>query len=275
MAIRVTLEPFVMPPPRGWSRRRASTAGQRIIAIGDIHGRWDLLEALIRGIEQHVAADPTIPNQLVFLGDFIDRGPDSSRVLAFLRSAQRNSPRVHVLLGNHEQALLHCVEGDPHAQRMWLEHGAAATLRSFGTEQPAPGEDSYAFGARVASALGPDTIDWLRDLPLSFRLGSYFFCHAGVRPGRSLGKQDAEDLLWIRDVFLQSERMHGAVVVHGHSITDGIDIRHNRIGIDTGAYRTGRLSAVILSEHKTWTISTCDNADSPGFAPSTQIGATY
>lgn len=263
MAIGVTIEPFAVPPPRGWMRRRAGTDGQRLIAIGDIHGRWDLLEALIRAIEQHVTTGPAIPNQLVFLGDFIDRGPDSRRVLDFLRSAQQNSPRVHVLLGNHEQALLHSVEGDSHAQAMWLEHGAAATLRSYGTGLPAPEEDSYAFGARVAAALGANTIDWLRDLPLSFRLGGYFFCHAGVRPGRSLGKQSTEDLLWIREAFIESERAHGAVVVHGHSIAEDIEIRHNRIGIDTGAYRTGKLSAVLLCDTGNWVISTGDASAGP------------
>ncbi|TGX53510.1 serine/threonine protein phosphatase [Sphingomonas gei] len=260
MAIGVTIEPFVVPPARGWMRRRASTDGQRVIAIGDIHGRWDLLETLIRAVEQHVTTGPAIPNQLVFLGDFIDRGPDSRRVVDFLRSAQKNSPRVHVLLGNHEQAMLHSVEGNSDAQGMWLEHGAAATLRSFGADLPHPGEDNYAFGARIAGALGAETIDWLRDLPLSFRLGGYFFCHAGVRPGRSLGKQSVEDLLWIREAFLDSERQHGAVIVHGHSVAEDIEIRPNRIGVDTGAYRTGKLSAVILSDSGNWAISTQDDA---------------
>lgn len=256
MAIGVTIEPFTVPPSRGWLTRHARTDGQRIIAIGDIHGRWDLLEALIKAVEEQVTAGPAIPNHLVFLGDVIDRGPDSRRVVDFLRSAQINSPRVHVLLGNHEQALLHAIEGDAHAQRMWLEHGAASTLRSFGTGLPLADEDSYAFGARVAAAVGADTIDWLRDLPLSFSLGGYFFCHAGVRPGRALGKQSVEDLLWIRDAFLESEKRHGAVIVHGHSVSDEVEVRHNRIGVDTGAYRTGKLSAVILSDTGNWRIST-------------------
>ncbi|WP_404338510.1 metallophosphoesterase family protein [Sphingomonas sp. MMS12-HWE2-04] len=252
----MTIEPFTVPPSRGWLARQARTDGQRIIAIGDIHGRWDLLEVLIKAIERHVTQEPAIPNHLVFLGDFIDRGPDSRRVVDFLRSAEQNSPRVHVLLGNHEQAMLHAVEGDANAQRLWLEHGAASTLRSFGTGLPLSDEDSYAFGARVATAAGADTIDWLRDRPLSFSLGGYFFCHAGVRPGRALGKQSVEDLLWIRDAFLHSDRRHGALIVHGHSIAEDVEIHHNRIGVDTGAYRTGKLSAVVLSDLGNWTIST-------------------
>jgi serine/threonine protein phosphatase 1 len=256
MGIAVTVRPFDLPPPRGLWRRAAGTDGQRLIAIGDIHGRWDLLAALIKTIEAHVAAAPKRLDQLVFLGDFVDRGPDSQRIIRFLRTAQANAPRVHVLLGNHEQALLHAIEGDADAQRLWLDHGAEATLASYGIALPGPNEDRLAFATRVATAIGPDTIDWLRDLPSSLRFGGYFFCHAGIRPGRPLRHQTVDDLIWIRDAFIDSDRHHGAVIVHGHTITPEIDIRHNRIGVDTGAYRTGRLSAVILGDDGNWALST-------------------
>lgn len=260
MAIAVTVQPFELPRARGLLQRNASTDGQRLIAIGDIHGRWDLLAALIKTIEQHVGGGPKGNDQLLFLGDFIDRGPDSRRIIQFLRTAQSNSRRVHVLLGNHEQALLHAIEGDPDAQRLWLDHGAAATLASFDIALPQPGEGHRAFGTRVAASIGADTVDWLRDLPSSRRFGSYFFCHAGIRPGRALYRQSVDDLIWIRDAFIASERRHGAVIVHGHTIANDVEVRHNRIGVDTGAYRTGKLSAVILSDGGNWVLSTGEEA---------------
>ncbi|UYY57048.1 metallophosphoesterase family protein [Sphingomonas sp. S2-65] len=255
MAIEIHSRAFEAPMIRGWRSRRARTAGQRLIAIGDVHGRWDLLDALLKAIEQHIATTPEVPSRLIILGDFIDRGPDSARVLRFLRSVTRQSERATVLLGNHEQALLHTIEGDTAAQRLWLAHGAAATLASFDTPPPQQHEFGPAFAVRAAQAIGPETIDWLRDLPLSLRIGDYFFCHAGVRPGRKLDRQSGEDLLWIREAFLADQRSYGAIVVHGHSIVGEAEIRHNRIAVDTGAYRTGLLSAVILDEPRNWVVS--------------------
>lgn len=255
MSIEVSVEPFELPSLGRWRRRPAGTAGQRLIAIGDVHGRWDLLAHLLKAIEAQIESSPALPSRLILLGDLVDRGPNSRRVAEFLRDVQRNSTRVAVLLGNHEQALLDSIEGNPHAQAMWLEHGGLETLASYGVAPPGEDEDCADFGARVARALGADTIDWLRDLPLSLHIGDYFFCHAGIRPGRALARQAGSDLLWIRDAFLDSDRRHPAIIVHGHSISEEVEIRHNRIGLDTGAYRTGILSAAILTDESTCIIS--------------------
>lgn len=256
------VRPLDLPEPRGWRLRRARFEG-RTIAVGDVHGRWDLLKALIAALEGVLAGMPSEPTRLIILGDFIDRGPDSREIVEFLRAAQRRNGGVIVLQGNHEAALLAAVAGDANAQAMWLAHGGAATLESFGIAPYADGEDPYDFGARVAAGIGSDVLDWLADLPLSVRFSRYFFCHAGVRPRRPLDRQSAEDLLWIRREFIDDDSDHGAVVVHGHTISADVDVRANRIGIDTGAHASDVLSSIVLGQHEQWIVSTVpdDGAD--------------
>ena len=221
--------------------------GERIFAIGDIHGRLDLFAALVRRIEQDDArASRKARSSIVVLGDFIDRGPDSRMMVHLLRTMQQDDARFIVLPGNHEAALLDSIAGDADAQLVWMQFGGKATLDSFGIAPRSADEDSYAFGARLAQGIGHAVVDWLQALPPSFRSGDYFFCHAGVRPGVPLDRQLREDLLWIREPFLRDGRDHAAVVVHGHTIVPAVDIRPNRIAVDTGAYRTDILSAVCL-----------------------------
>jgi serine/threonine protein phosphatase 1 len=160
-------------------------------------------------------------------------------------------------MGNHEAALLESLEGDERAQRIWLEHGGEATLESFGIAPPSCDESSDAFADRLKQSLSPATIRWLRKLPYSTQSGSYYFCHAGVRPGVKLEEQNPDDLLWIRQEFLDSEDHFGAVVVHGHSICgEAIEIKHNRISVDTGAYNSGILSAIGLQDSERWVLAT-------------------
>lgn len=225
----------------------STDSGERIYAIGDIHGRYDLLQVLIERIGEHSRALPPVRSlYIVLVGDLVDRGPQSAEVLAMLYDLQQRNSDVIVLLGNHEEAMLQALDGDVDALRRWLAVGGDATLASFGIPPRDPDQDvrDYLIGARrvVPKAL----LNWLRHLPLSARSGDYYFVHAGVRPGVALDRQVRGDMLWIRDEFLHDDRDFGAVVVHGHSITVDVDIRHNRICIDTGAYRTGVLSAVYL-----------------------------
>ena len=245
----------------GGIRRRfklPSTArGERIYAVGDLHGRLDLLQALLKQLEVDAAERDAACTTLLFLGDLIDRGPQSRQLVELIRRSQSNGEGVVLLCGNHEELLLASAAGNAMAQKVWLANGGDATMRSFGiapelfTASP-PGER----GTMIRQHVGDDVLDWLRSLTLCYRSGDYYFCHAGVRPGVSLDAQEREDLLWIRDDFLVSNAWHGAVVVHGHSEADAVEEVHNRINIDTGAYRTDILTAMGLEGTSRWFIST-------------------
>ncbi|TPG16468.1 serine/threonine protein phosphatase [Sphingomonas koreensis] len=260
MTVPVLARSFEVPRRRALFARSPRIRKERIVAIGDIHGRWDLLQPLLEGIERLVVSHTDELTRLVVLGDFIDRGPGTRPIIDFLRTVQERSDRLTVLLGNHEAMLLAAISGDGDAQRSWLHHGGDATLASYGVAPPVDADDAYAFGARVADAIGPDTIDWLRDLPTSFRSGGYFFCHAGIKPGQSLNRQTDDDLLWIRGEFVNDDRDHKAVIVHGHTIVDAVQIRHNRISLDTGAYRSGILSAAVFGRTGKWIVETATSA---------------
>lgn len=225
----------------------ATASGDRVYAIGDVHGRADLLRLLIARIDAHERGLPAAaPPHLVLLGDLIDRGPDSAGVLEIAQSLQLSRPNVAVLLGNHEQVLLDVLGGVTAALQAWMDFGGEETLASFGVAMPSGGADPRDTIAALREAVAPATAAWLNGLPLSLRSGDYFFCHAGLRPGVPLLRQSREDLLWIRDDFLNSDADHGVVVVHGHSVVHTVEQRANRIGIDTGAYASNRLTALYL-----------------------------
>ncbi|WP_235955231.1 metallophosphoesterase family protein [Sphingobium psychrophilum] len=251
-----------LTPPRsndaisGIIQLPSTDAGERIYAVGDVHGRFDLLQKLIERIGEHNGALPPAKSlHMLFLGDLIDRGPQSAQVLKFLHDLQRKTSRILVLQGNHEEALLQSIDGNLEVLEGWLRFGGAQTLESFGLASPGAGDDLRLYLREVRSAIPALYIEWIRRLPLTARSGDYFFCHAGVRPGVALRRQTREDLLWIRDDFLADPRHHGAVIVHGHSIETDVQLRDNRIGIDTGAYRTGILTAIYLEDDKQELIS--------------------
>lgn len=236
----------------------ASTrAGERVYAIGDIHGRHDLFRSLVKKITAHWENGPRNFEavELVLLGDIIDRGPHSAACLDLAYKLVTKS-RVRLLKGNHEDLLLNSIGGHPVAQDIWLEHGGLAFLESFGIEPPRADEDSFDFGDRLGAAVPDHLIAMLRDAPLSYRNGDYLFVHAGVRPGVAFDRQAEEDLMFIRDDFTQSDRDHGAVIVHGHSIVDEVEYHPNRIAVDTGAYASERLSCVCLDGTNRETIHT-------------------
>jgi len=225
--------------------------GERIYAIGDVHGCYELMRRLIDRIGEHHAALPE-PRALhiVFLGDLIDRGPDSAAVLDFVYNLQLKSDRVVTLLGNHEEAMLNVLDGDASMLRHWLGFGGRETLQSFDIDPPAPDEHPREFLRRLQSGTPRAIVRWLRSLPLTAQSGDYFFCHAGVRPDVSLRRQSRKDLLWIRDDFLDHDEELDAVIVHGHSIERNTVIRPHRIGVDSGAYVTGKLSAIYLEDDR-------------------------
>ena len=221
--------------------------GDRIYAIGDVHGRLDLLAELLNRIEAHSDSLPTPRNlHIIQLGDLIDRGAHSAEVLRFAYEAQQKTDRFVVLQGNHEYLLLRALSGERGMLRAWMRTGGRQTLESFGIVPPERGADEEAAIAQIKRAIPAYLLSWIENLPLTAQSGDYFFCHAGIRPGVALKRQSRDDLLWIRDQFLEDTTPHPAVIVHGHTVTEEVELRPNRIGIDTGAYESGVLSALYL-----------------------------
>jgi serine/threonine protein phosphatase 1 len=217
----------------------------RVYAIGDIHGQAALLDELLGMIERDGIGRPET-NVLVFIGDYVDRGSDSKNVVDQLLNLQSDFT-AHFLRGNHDQALLDFL-ADPSSFAVWKEYGAEETLASYGVPSPGSDEDAILRQTRdrLAQALPASHRGFFETLKLSETIGDYFFAHAGVRPGTPLDQQETHDLMWIRDDFLNSRAAFGKIVVHGHTPTNAPVVRRNRIGIDTGAYMTGRLTALVL-----------------------------
>jgi serine/threonine protein phosphatase 1 len=224
-----------------------STGGRLVYAIGDVHGCSDALAALLRQVEAD--ARRSAPDEralLVFLGDYVDRGPDSRGVIDRILGLQATGAfEVVTLKGNHEDALARYLD-DAGFARAWAVNWGEETLRSYGVEPPRT-EADWAATQRAFVAAFPSTHRaFLRDLKLMVSVGDYLFVHAGVRPHVALGDQDANDLIWIRYEFLECENDFGKVVVHGHTPALEPELRHNRIGVDTGVYFSGVLTAVRL-----------------------------
>ena len=230
-------------------------AGERLYAIGDIHGRLDLFETLIEKIEADNAERGPAKTQVILLGDLIDRGSDSAATVDYARRWNADFAEIETLLGNHEASLLAVLDGETRWLESWLGYGGRETLASYGVPADLLWRGGRAeIAAAVQAYIPDDHKSWLKDRPLSIRQGGYLFAHAGIRPGRELDDQKPKDLLWIRSEFLDSEADHGAVIVHGHSITPRPEDRHNRIGIDTGAYFSDTLTALGLETGERWFI---------------------
>lgn len=222
--------------------------GTRLYAIGDIHGRDDLLASLLDLVETDARQQPASRNILIFLGDYVDRGLQSRQVLDRLTGDPMPGFERVFLKGNHELALLQFL-GDAAFGRTWKYYGGLETLHSYGITELTLSDDPADFEharERFNDILPERHRHFLESLSLSAEFGDYFFAHAGVRPGVSLNRQIEEDLLWIRDDFLESGASFGKVVVHGHTPREEVVFRSNRIGVDTGAYMTGVLTALVL-----------------------------
>lgn len=246
-----------LPParPEIAGRPPAVPAGTRLYAVGDVHGRLDLLEQLEELILEDLAAE-TRPVQpvLVMVGDYVDRGFESRGVLDHLiERPLRGFARV-LLLGNHDLWLRAFLAGEPVGEA-WLQYGGDATLASYGVglDRSLPEAERLAAArAALLERFPPAHLRLLDELGLAFEFGDFFFCHAGVRPGVPLEAQSEADLLWIREPFLDYPGEFGKIVVHGHTPSEEPVVRHNRIGIDTGACWTGRLTCLVLegTEHR-------------------------
>lgn len=243
---------------RGETLRAALETGRRIYAIGDVHGCVDLLDALLQEIGGDLKGwhGDTL---LLFLGDYVDRGDNPAAIVERLRLGIGPDDlgcdcRLVCLKGNHEDLFLRAFESS-RSLAIWLANGGGETCRSYGIDVDLMMKRGklYACLPRALRELVPKAHrSFLARLPLYYTAGDYYFCHAGVRPGVGLGEQAEEDLLWIRDAFLQSERDHGKVVVHGHTPAWEPELQANRIGIDTGAVYGGQLTALALEEDRRW-----------------------
>ncbi len=217
--------------------------GVRIYAIGDIHGRLDLLEAMHEVIAED-RRDAT-DWRIVHLGDYVDRGPDSRGVIDFLIKATKDR-RVGALTGNHDIAFIDFL-ATPDAASLFARFGGDATARSYGVEVDFKPEWKLVGGHRALVEAVPEAhVAFLRGLRFSLAIADFFFCHAGIRPGVALDRQAPQDLVWIRNEFLDHGGLHPKVVVHGHTPQADPEFLPNRVNVDTGAYRTGILTALVI-----------------------------
>ena len=235
-------------------------AMNRIYAVGDIHGRADLLTALLEDIAKDAELYSGFRCVLVTLGDYVDRGSESREVIDLLISTPLPGFECVNLVGNHEDLMLRFLER-PSAISDWVMNGGDATLSSYGIKLPGgweKKETATMVRDQLAQALPDSQLSFLKTLKPYHVEGDYVFAHAGIRPGRPVAEQEVEDLMWIREPFLRSKKDHGKVVVHGHSVSYEPEVwpsdkRPSRIGIDTGAYLTGKLTCLVIAgQTRSW-----------------------
>ncbi|MFM5952733.1 MAG: metallophosphoesterase family protein [Novosphingobium sp.] len=234
------------PPP-------AIPPGERVYAVGDVHGRADLFEALMEAVDADDTDRGPAETTVVLLGDLVDRGPDSAGVLALAQSWQRGR-HLRALMGNHEEMFLDAF-ADEEVLRHFLRFGGRETVLSYPLDPAAYTAASLPeLQAMMRDYVPAADVSFMRSMEEMIAIGDYLFVHAGIRPGVPLGEQKPGDLRWIREPFTTTRESFGPVVVHGHTIYDAPEIAPNRIGIDTGAYRSGRLTALGLEGTSRWLI---------------------
>jgi len=243
-------------PSQEW--RAAVPEGVRIYAIGDVHGRDDLLSELQTMIYHDASVVPYDRNVIIYLGDYIDRGLGVVKVIQNLMTPPPVSFESHFLIGNHEAVLLQFLQ-DSRIGRDWMKFGGEATLHAYGVPAPESSAPVEAFSAaqhELRARLPADHLQFFRELRLTVAFGDYVFVHAGLRPGVPFPDQNPDDMIWIRDDFLDSDEDFGFVVVHGHTPRSAVIRRHNRIGVDTGAYYSDCLSALVLEGNNVRVLAT-------------------
>ena len=234
--------------------------GHRAYVIGDVHGCLALLDRVLGRIEREIDEQPQSKVSIVFLGDLIDRGPESAQVIERLRTYSPAGATAHFVMGNHEEVMLRILDGDAGLLSSWLRFGGAETLQSYGVDPVEIARQAdEAIVSRLRKAVPAEHRAFLDGFADSISFGDYLLVHAGIRPGVALSEQKQSDLRWIREPFLDDPGDHGAVVVHGHTITNSVEVTPNRIGIDTGAYCTGTLSALAIDGRKRWLIQTTES----------------
>lgn len=249
---------------RRWFRRgrvaqwdSLAPPGERIYAIGDIHGRLDLLEDMLCQLEKDSRHADVDVIRLILLGDLIDRGPASQAVVERVMQVRDQFRPFHWLTGNHEEMLLAALGGNIAALRQFIRAGGQACLLSYGLDAVDYQQASLEqLSLALPDLIPPEHQQFLRSGEDLIIRGDYAFVHAGIRPGLPLERQRQQDLRWIRNDFLSARHFDGLTVVHGHTIApDPVNLGH-RIGVDTGAFQTGKLSAVALEGNRRWFLET-------------------
>jgi serine/threonine protein phosphatase 1 len=230
--------------------RRSLPAGRRVYAVGDIHGRADLLSEMLELIMADTARRPRSAVTVLFLGDYIDRGPDSRQVIEMLIRFGETQQTI-CLMGNHEDAMLRFL-ADPLDGAQWRGFGGLETLMSYGVEiDELRLGHGFGLARKAFLAAMPDRHkEFFLSLKFCERIGGYYFCHAGVRPGVALEAQDPQDLIWIRDEFLYWPKDFGLTIVHGHTPVPHPELHDNRVNVDTGAFATGRLTCAVIEANE-------------------------
>jgi serine/threonine protein phosphatase 1 len=220
--------------------------GIRIYAIGDVHGRLDLLRKMHEAIAEDLSHHPHRDWRVIHLGDYVDRGPDSKGVADFLIAARKADSRMQAIAGNHDIGFLEFL-ARPSAEGLFAHNGGGETARSYGVAidfwTPGGLREGH---AALLDAVPDSHFAFYRSLGRHLSFGDFFFCHAGIKPGIALGDQDPDDLIWIRWDFLNYSGLHPKVIVHGHTPEADVEVMANRVNVDTGAWKSGRLSALVI-----------------------------
>jgi serine/threonine protein phosphatase 1 len=232
-------------------------AAQRVYAIGDIHGRLDLLDALLAAIEADDARRGPAQARIIFLGDLIDRGPSSAQVVDRAMELSAGPWNCQFLLGNHEEVFLQALSGDLKALAFFTRIGGRETIFSYGiSEEEYRNSDYPELHALLIERVPASHIEFLQRFEDMIVVGDFAFVHAGVKPGQALENQRARDLRWIRSEFLDHNDGFEKIIVHGHTITEEVEVRSHRIGLDTGAYSSGKLTAMGFEGGERWVLDT-------------------
>ncbi|MEM9571897.1 MAG: metallophosphoesterase family protein [Pseudomonadota bacterium] len=238
-------------------RQPTGKPDQRVYAVGDIHGCLTETKELLQKIKTDDDYRSPAETFLVFLGDLVDRGPDSRGVIEFLKSPPFDFAKPLFVMGNHEEMMVRGLMGEAELLPDWLEYGGYACAESYGVPRSQLiGQEPAAMQHILRSAIPKSHVIFLSSFLESVQFGDFLFTHAGIQPGVPIEQQNARELRWIRKPFLDFKGDHGVIVVHGHTITDEVELRSNRIGLDTGAYKTGVLSAVCVDETEIAFLST-------------------
>ena len=227
-------------------REARAPAGMRLYAIGDVHGRLDLLASMHARIAAEIERDGVADWRIIHLGDYVDRGPGSKGVIDLLIAARQRDPRNVMLAGNHDIGFLDFLDR-PDPDGLFMRYGGVETAQSYDVDLSAGGSAAVRSGhAELLRAVPQSHIGFLQSLAYSATFGDFFFCHAGIRPGIALERQDRQDLIWIRDAFHQHRGLYPKVIVHGHTPHALPEVLPNRVNVDTLAYESGRLTALVV-----------------------------
>jgi serine/threonine protein phosphatase 1 len=245
---------------RKFRKRRAKPyysvpEGIRVYAIGDVHGCLDELNRVLDAIDRDLGSHRG-QSQLVFLGDLVDRGPQSAGVIERIVRGGLPTNTSVAIMGNHEEAMLECYKGVTESYGPWLQYGGVQTLESYGLGREEIFATEFDLGAAMRKTIPAEHARFIASLKDYVQVGDYVFVHAGIQGGVPLGEQTGRDLRWIRRGFLDDTSHHGFMVVHGHTIVPKVEFRKNRIALDTGCYQTGQLSALALESDTVKVVTT-------------------